>query len=89
MCAALQRSKDRVQSVIKTELPLLLSRELSSNKENAPYPTNLSVSDSSDDLHKARWSALFDQMNNKLDKEEKQLVSNLLLVKLISEARVD
>ncbi|KAL8096093.1 uncharacterized protein LOC141689452 [Apium graveolens] len=72
---ALQRSKDRVQSVIETELPLLVSKELSSNKENAPYPTNLSVPSPSDDSHKARWSALFDQMNNKLNKEEKQLVS--------------
>ncbi|KAK1366736.1 hypothetical protein POM88_042297 [Heracleum sosnowskyi] len=73
--AALQHSKNRVQCVIETGLPLLLSRELSSNKENAPHPTNLSVPGPSDDLHKARWSALFDQMNNKLNKEEKQLES--------------
>lgn len=88
MCAALQHSKNRIQSVIEIVLPSLLSRELSSNKENAPYPTNLSVPGPSDDLHKARWIALFDQMNNKLNKEEKQLVSNLLL-KLINKAGAD
>ncbi|XP_076903730.1 uncharacterized protein LOC143558860 [Bidens hawaiensis] len=65
--AALRRSKKRVQAVIQTELPLLVSRELVSDQEN-----NVNA-----DLHKARWGVLFDQMDNALSEEEKQLESSL------------
>ncbi|KAI7738489.1 hypothetical protein M8C21_016451, partial [Ambrosia artemisiifolia] len=70
--AALRRSKKRVQAVTQTELPLLISRELSSNQENNPYVNNESY-----DLHKLRWTALFDQMDKSLSEEEKHLENSL------------
>lgn len=79
--AALRRSKKRVQAVIQTELPLLISRELSTNQENDPYITRHSAAGCSDSatagMHRARWSALFDQMDKALSEEEKQLESSL------------
>lgn len=75
--AALQRSKKRVRAVIHTELPLLMSQEFPSNQENEHYATGYSAGRCSDnsnaDLHRARWSALFDQMDKSLTEEEKQL----------------
>lgn len=73
--AALRRSKKRVRAVIQTELPLLMSREFSHNQENNPYVTRMSVPNSSADMHKARWNALFSQMEKTLSEEEIQLVS--------------
>ncbi|KAF6143051.1 hypothetical protein GIB67_041119, partial [Kingdonia uniflora] len=53
--AALRRSKKRVESVIQTELPFLVSRECSTNQER--------------DFHRARWSAIFGQMEKTLTEE--------------------
>ncbi|CAL5407589.1 unnamed protein product [Camellia sinensis] len=83
--AALLRSKKRVRAVIHTELPILMSQEFSSNQENNPYAMkNYAVGcagNANADLHRARWSALFDQMDKALSEEEKQLESWLNQVK--------
>ncbi|CAK9135890.1 unnamed protein product [Ilex paraguariensis] len=82
---ALRRSKKRVQAVIHTELAFLMSREFSSNQDTDPDCTKSSATDFSvraaADMHQARWSALFDQMEKALSKEEKQLESWLNQVK--------
>ncbi|KAK1399749.1 hypothetical protein POM88_009612 [Heracleum sosnowskyi] len=78
---ALRRSKKRVRAVIQTELPLLMSREFSHNQENDPYVTRMSVPNSSADMHKARWNALFSQMEKTLSEEELQLENWLNQVK--------
>ncbi|KAI3957696.1 hypothetical protein MKW92_013839 [Papaver armeniacum] len=65
--AALRRSKKRVQAVVQTELPFLFSREFSSNEENDP----------SSHMHRARWSAIFDQMDKTLTEEANHLESRL------------
>ncbi|KAL8257402.1 hypothetical protein R6Q59_029443 [Mikania micrantha] len=70
--SALRRSKKRVLAVTQTELPLLISRELSSNQENNPC-----VNKANNDLHKFRWTALFDQMDKSLSEEEKHLENSL------------
>ncbi|XP_028060784.1 uncharacterized protein LOC114264385 isoform X1 [Camellia sinensis] len=83
--AALLRSKKRVRAVIHTELPILMSQEFSSNQENNPYAMkNYAVGcagNANADLHRTRWSALFDQMDKALSEEEKQLESWLNQVK--------
>ncbi|EYU35205.1 hypothetical protein MIMGU_mgv1a026324mg, partial [Erythranthe guttata] len=68
--AALRRSKKRVQAVITMELPLLISREFSSNhdKETA-------------DVHAVRWSNIFGQMDQSLSEEESHLENWLNQVK--------
>ncbi|KAL1816271.1 uncharacterized protein LOC108221050 [Daucus carota subsp. sativus] len=78
---ALRRSKKRVRAVIQTELPLLISRELSHNQENDPYVTRISDPNSSAEMHKARWNALFSQMEKALSEEEIQLENWLNQVK--------
>ncbi|GLT88525.1 hypothetical protein SLE2022_065460 [Rubroshorea leprosula] len=71
--SALRRSKKRVRDVIATDLPFLISKEFSSDQENDPYiMQNISATA---DQHRARWSALFDQMDKALSEEEKQLES--------------
>ncbi|CAI9295843.1 unnamed protein product [Lactuca saligna] len=61
--AALRRSKKRVQSVIQTELPFLISMELYS-------PVGI-------EMHRFRWTALFDQMDKSLSEEEEHLEKSL------------
>lgn len=65
--------------MIHTELPLLISREFSCNQENDPHVMKVSAAGFADntnaDAHRARWSALFDQMDKSLSEEEKRLVS--------------
>ncbi|KAJ7965147.1 Cation-transporting ATPase [Quillaja saponaria] len=81
---ALRRSKRRVRAVITTELPFLISKEFLSNLENDPYVMKSSSGFSNStiaDVHRARWSALFDQMDRALSEEEKQLESWLNQVK--------
>lgn len=77
--AALRRSKKRVRAVIQTELPLLVSKEFSSNQENDPSVMQNALYECSHrlaaDLHQAKWGALFDQMYIALSEEEKQLES--------------
>ncbi|KAM7504547.1 hypothetical protein LguiB_003451 [Lonicera macranthoides] len=81
--AALRRSKRRVRSVIQTELPLLMSKELPCNQENNdPFAMKTTSTDNASvDMHRARWSGLFDQMDKALFEEEKQLESWLNQVK--------
>ncbi|XP_014502768.1 uncharacterized protein LOC106763103 [Vigna radiata var. radiata] len=74
--SALRRSRRRVRSVITTELPFLISKEFANNQDCDPYimkmfaglPTSQIA-----DLHGARWTALFNHMDEALSKEEKQL----------------
>lgn len=77
--AALRRSKKRVRDVISTELPFLLSKEFPSNQENSICAAKYSASDYSirraAELHESYWSKLFNQMDNTLSEEEKELVS--------------
>lgn len=83
--AALRRSKKRVRAVIHTELPFLISKEFPSNQENNSSVTKDSAAECSNiavaEMHQARWSALFDQMDKSLFEEEKQLESWLNQVK--------
>ncbi|KAJ8537192.1 hypothetical protein K7X08_035593 [Anisodus acutangulus] len=77
--AALRRSKKRVRAVIQTEFPCLFSREFSSNQENSSYGTQSSsvghLDNATAHAHRARWTALFDQMERSLSEEERQLES--------------
>lgn len=77
--SALRRSKKKVRAVITTELPFLISKEFSSNQESEPNLITTSAdgfsTDATAEMHRARWSALFDQMDKALSEEEKQLVS--------------
>ncbi|KAL4556967.1 hypothetical protein LXL04_035137 [Taraxacum kok-saghyz] len=79
--AALRRSKKRVRGVIQTELPFLVSRELGYNQENNCYDLkdyeNSQFNKENADLHRAKWTSLFDQMDNALCEEEKHLESSL------------
>ncbi|XP_024026040.1 uncharacterized protein LOC21394511 isoform X2 [Morus notabilis] len=83
--SALRRSKKRVRAVISTELPFLLSKEFSYDQENDPYAMKTSADGFSNrataEMHRARWSRLFDQMDKSLSEEEKQLESWLNQVK--------
>ncbi|XVF81963.1 hypothetical protein PTKIN_Ptkin16aG0004700 [Pterospermum kingtungense] len=76
---ALRRSKKKVRAVITTELPFLISKEFSPNQGSDPNITRNSADgfspDATAEMHRARWSALFDQMDKALSEEEKQLVS--------------
>ncbi|KAF8397111.1 hypothetical protein HHK36_016018 [Tetracentron sinense] len=83
--AALRRSKKRVRAVIQTELPFLMSKEFSSNQENDPYNNQSIVAGCPDtvtpDMHRVRWTALFDQMDKALSEEGKHLETWLNQVK--------
>ncbi|XP_039056955.1 uncharacterized protein LOC120200107 [Hibiscus syriacus] len=75
--SALRRSRKKVRAVITTELPFLISKEFSSNKGGDPNIVITSADgfphDATAEMHLARWSALFDQMDKALSEEEKQL----------------
>ncbi|KAL9239883.1 hypothetical protein vseg_014161 [Gypsophila vaccaria] len=75
--AALRRSKKRVNAVITTELPFLLSKEFDSNQENDPSIAKDPVTGCSNktaaELHQTQWNKLFSQMDTSLSEEEKQL----------------
>ncbi|KAL0452651.1 UNVERIFIED_CONTAM: hypothetical protein Slati_1243200 [Sesamum latifolium] len=83
--AALRRSKKRVRAVVTTELPLLMSREFSSNLEKDSYTTEASTlchfDKSSIDAHAVRWTTLFEEMDKALSEEESHLESWLNQVK--------
>uniref|UniRef100_A0A7N0TC22 Uncharacterized protein n=1 Tax=Kalanchoe fedtschenkoi TaxID=63787 RepID=A0A7N0TC22_KALFE len=72
--AALRRSKKRARSVIQTDLPYLFLKEFSSTDSHdtsslvRKFPKNDVA-----ELHKAKWSSLFSQMEMALSEEEKQL----------------
>ncbi|KAF6168680.1 hypothetical protein GIB67_026566 [Kingdonia uniflora] len=72
--SALKRSKKRVQAVIQTELPLLVSRELSPNPQNDTDTATAEV-------HLEKWNALFSQMEKTLSEEGRHLESWLKQVK--------
>ncbi|KAI3993666.1 hypothetical protein MKX01_002679 [Papaver californicum] len=76
--AALERSKKRLQSVIQIELPLLVSREFPNEQENNTICSQSSSTNDNHnagvkDIHRARWSGVFDQMEKQLYEEGKQL----------------
>ncbi|XP_022764417.1 uncharacterized protein LOC111309680 isoform X2 [Durio zibethinus] len=83
--SALRRSKKKVRAVITTELPFLISKEFSSNQGSDPNITRSSADgfshDATAEMHRVRWSALFDQMDKALSEEEKQLESWLNQIK--------
>ncbi|KAK7384950.1 hypothetical protein VNO78_30653 [Psophocarpus tetragonolobus] len=82
--SALRRSRRKVRSVITTELPFLLSKEFANNQDCDPYTMKVSSrlpTSKIADLHRERWSALFDHMDEALSEEEKQLESWLNQVK--------
>lgn len=68
-----------MNAVIHTELPFLISKEFSSNQDVDPSITKNSIDGCFNaafiEMHRARWSALFDQMEKSLSQEEKDLVS--------------
>ncbi|KAK4433494.1 hypothetical protein Salat_1111700 [Sesamum alatum] len=83
--AALRRSRKRVRAVITTELPLLMSREFSSNLDKEAYMTKGSTfchpDQATADAHSVRWNTLFAQMDKALSDEENHLESWLNQVK--------
>ncbi|KFK36933.1 hypothetical protein AALP_AA4G191500 [Arabis alpina] len=86
--SAVQDSRNRVQNILTTELPLLASsRDSSSNQESSLQLMNMDTSgDASSDktvteAHQMRWSAKFDQINKALCDEEKDLERSLNQVK--------
>ncbi|KAF7830865.1 cation-transporting ATPase [Senna tora] len=82
--SALRRSRRRVRAVINTELPFLMSKEFSNNQDDDSYVMKASSGLPNSriaEMHRARWTALFDQMDEALSEEEKQLESWLNQVK--------
>ncbi|CAA3016221.1 Hypothetical predicted protein [Olea europaea subsp. europaea] len=83
--AALRRSKKRVRAVVYTELPLLVSREFTSNHKTDMHITKNSIvwhpDKATADAHFVRWSTLFGQMDKTLCEEENLLESWLKQVK--------
>ncbi|KAF1883680.1 hypothetical protein Lal_00012597 [Lupinus albus] len=74
----------RVRSVMTTELPLLMSKEYENNMETDLHAMKISdtlLPRKTTDLHRARWNALFNRMDEELSEEEKQLGSWLNQVK--------
>ncbi|PWA89525.1 hypothetical protein CTI12_AA109970 [Artemisia annua] len=74
--AALKRSKKRVRDATEIELPFLISSELSSNQENDSSAVRI-TNTANNDMHKLRWTTLFDQMDKSLLEEEKNLEISL------------
>nr|GEW23666.1 ribonuclease H-like domain-containing protein [Tanacetum cinerariifolium] len=74
--AALKRSKKRVRDATEIELPFLISSELSSNQENDSSAVHI-TNKANTDMHKLRWTSLFDQMDKSLLEEEKNLENSL------------
>lgn len=76
--SALRRSRRRVRAVINTELPYLMSKEFSNiqEKDSSVMNTTTGIPHSIiAEMHRTRWTSLFDQMDEALAEEEKQLVS--------------
>ncbi|ESQ40439.1 hypothetical protein EUTSA_v10013224mg [Eutrema salsugineum] len=74
--SALRRSKKRVRAVVTTELPFLIRKEFPADQENDPnLLLNGASRASTVDIHKTRWIALFNQLEQTLSEEEKQLES--------------
>ncbi|KAL4334056.1 hypothetical protein GQ457_07G019710 [Hibiscus cannabinus] len=79
--SALRRSKKKVEAVITTELPFLISKEFSSNQGSDSSIKRNSADgfchshDAIAEMHRARWFSLFDRMEKALSEEEKHLES--------------
>ncbi|XP_039063309.1 uncharacterized protein LOC120207996 [Hibiscus syriacus] len=80
--SALRRSKKRVEAVITTELPFLISKEFSSSqgsdpniKRNSADGFSHAAAAAAAEMHQVRWISLFDRMGKALSEEEKQLES--------------
>ncbi|GMI90494.1 hypothetical protein like AT5G05240 [Hibiscus trionum] len=77
--SALRRSKKKVEAVISTELPFLISKEFSSNQGSNPNIKRSSADgychDATAEMHRARWFSLFDRMEKALSEEEQHLES--------------
>ena len=62
-----------------TELPFLIMKEFPADQENDPnLLINRASRSSTVDNHKNRWMALFNQLEQTLSEEEKQLVKKLI-----------
>ncbi|KAI4383936.1 hypothetical protein MLD38_009715 [Melastoma candidum] len=71
---ALQQSKRRVQEVIRAELPCLLSKKFSSNPVKHPYfGEETSAGCSNADIHRLKWTALFQKVEKELAEEGQKL----------------
>jgi hypothetical protein len=70
----LRRSKKRVRNVISTELPYIISTELSCSQNNDPSVVHSSEKVCLGD-HVEKWKYLFMQMDKALQEEGKFLVS--------------
>ncbi|KAI9110737.1 hypothetical protein K1719_018175 [Acacia pycnantha] len=82
--SALRRSRRRVRAVINTELPYLMSKEFSNVQEKDSFGMNTTTGIPHSiiaEMHRTRWTSLFDQMDEALAEEEKQLESWLNQVK--------
>ncbi|CAA7028834.1 unnamed protein product [Microthlaspi erraticum] len=81
--SAVQDSRNRVKSVLTTEIPhLVSSTESSSNQESKINTSGVASSDKTvTETHQIRWSAKFDQINKALYDEERDLEHSLNQVK--------
>lgn len=70
----MRRSKKRVRNVISTELPYIISAELSCNQNNDPSVAHSSGKVCPGD-HVEKWKYLFMQMDKALQEEGRFLVS--------------
>ncbi|CAN8317647.1 unnamed protein product [Cochlearia groenlandica] len=80
--SAVQESRSRVQMVLTSELPLLVSSR-ESNQESTLLMTNTNTSSDKtvSETHQMKWSAKFYQLNKALYDEEKDLERSLNQVK--------
>ncbi|KAJ4834400.1 hypothetical protein Tsubulata_007342 [Turnera subulata] len=79
--AALHHNRIRVAAVMHKELPCLLVREFSCNQRNEELSAAGCPVSRNAELHRAKWTAIFGQLCNVLNKEESLLVHWLEQVK--------
>ncbi|GAV58615.1 hypothetical protein CFOL_v3_02148 [Cephalotus follicularis] len=70
--AALKCSRIRVQDVIQTELPFLLSKEFSPNQKGDHSAVGSPIT-ATKEIRQAKWNSMFKQMDGALHEEENQL----------------
>jgi hypothetical protein len=80
--SALRRSKKRVRNVISTELPYIISTELSYSQNIDPNAAHSSEKVCSGD-HVEKWKYLFMQMDKALQDEGKFLVSIATYIRIV------
>ncbi|KAK1320043.1 hypothetical protein QJS10_CPA03g00932 [Acorus calamus] len=76
---ALRRSRKRVRNTIQRDLPVIFSKDFSSNQENDPHFSQPQSADATSDI--ARWRAIFCNMDKALLDEGEQLENRLSQVK--------